>query len=239
MASNLGNTAISTTMRREGTRAVWYTRYIDWTITTPLLLLTLLLATGLPLGDIMTIIFFDLVMIVCGLVGALIESDYKWGFWVFGMLSLFYIAYNLLAPARASARLLGLDWGRTYSHAAGILLFTWSLYPICWALSEGANVMGTTGEMIFYSGFMHISAVNKLNYADLALSSGKYSDPIDSGVAHHHHTGNTAPHAGQTGTTADAPAGYVKRGLGLFGQKEKEEVQPPHELAPVTAGPVV
>ncbi|KAJ9102364.1 hypothetical protein QFC21_002764 [Naganishia friedmannii] len=207
MASNLGNTAISTTMRREGTRAIWYTRYIEWTITTPLLLLTLLLATGLPLGDIMTILFFDLVMIVCGLVAALVESDYKWAFFVFGLLSLFYITYHVLAPARASARLLGLDWGR---------------------------ILDIIAKPVYL--FMHISALNKLNYADLALQSGKYSDPVDSGVAHHHAMGNAAPHAGQTGTTA--VGGFGKRGLGLFGRKEKHEVHEEggvlqHELSPV------
>jgi bacteriorhodopsin len=67
-------------------------------------------------------------MIVCGLVGALIESDYKWSFFVFGLLSLFYIVYHVLVPARASARLLGLDWGRAYARGAGLLLFVWMLY---------------------------------------------------------------------------------------------------------------
>lgn len=148
MASNLGNTPISTTMRREGTRAIWYSRYIDWTITTPLLLLTLLLATGLPLGDITTIIacksryrlfrfrflsilcvlVVNIFMFVCLLIGALIESDYKWGFYVLALAALFYVAYHLMAPARGSARLLGLDWGRTYTRSAGLLVFVWALY---------------------------------------------------------------------------------------------------------------
>lgn len=36
-------------------RSIWYARYIDWTITTPLLLLEVLLATGLPLTEIFTV----------------------------------------------------------------------------------------------------------------------------------------------------------------------------------------
>jgi bacteriorhodopsin len=43
-----------------------------------MLLLELLLATGLPLSDIVTVIFFDEVMIITGLVGALVVSSYKW-----------------------------------------------------------------------------------------------------------------------------------------------------------------
>jgi bacteriorhodopsin len=80
------------------TRQIWYARYIDWTstsesssfedtqlglmfhaVTTPLLLLELLLASGMPLGDIMMTIFMDLLMIITGLIGALVVSDYKWG----------------------------------------------------------------------------------------------------------------------------------------------------------------
>ena len=37
----------------------------------------LLLATGLPLSDIITVVFFDEVMIVTGLVGALVVSSCK------------------------------------------------------------------------------------------------------------------------------------------------------------------
>lgn len=66
--------------------------------------------------------------VVSLLIGALIESDYKWGFYVFALLSLVYIAYHVLSPARASARLLGLDWGRTYTRAAGLLVFVVALY---------------------------------------------------------------------------------------------------------------
>jgi bacteriorhodopsin len=93
MASDLGSTPIDVEfIRNESslytgdtspeTRSIWYARYIDWVITTPMLLLTLLLGTGMPLGDIMITIFFDLVMIVTGLIGALVASQYKWGFYV-------------------------------------------------------------------------------------------------------------------------------------------------------------
>lgn len=68
-----------------------YVRYIDWVITTPLLLLELLLATGLSGSDIFTTVFLDLVMIIAGLVGALVASTYKWGFFVGGTFALFYV----------------------------------------------------------------------------------------------------------------------------------------------------
>jgi bacteriorhodopsin len=48
-------------------------------VTTPLLLMDLLLTAGLPWPTILWTIFLDEVMIITGLVGALVKSRYKWG----------------------------------------------------------------------------------------------------------------------------------------------------------------
>jgi len=70
---------------------VQYVRYIQWFINAPLILLSLLLITGLPLSDLFLTIFMVLVTVVSGLVGALTPTSYKWGFYVFGVLTLFYV----------------------------------------------------------------------------------------------------------------------------------------------------
>lgn len=86
MGSNLGWTPIDVEWLRPvgshlaGTnREVFYVRYIDWFVTTPLLLMDLLLTAGLPWPTIIWTIFLDEVMIITGLVGALVKSRYKWG----------------------------------------------------------------------------------------------------------------------------------------------------------------
>lgn len=103
MASNLGWTPIDVEFRRPKpvvrgiNREIFYVRYVDWYdnlhpfhlltianllkrfITTPLLLLDLLLTAGMPWPTILYTILLDWVMIVCGLVGALVKSSYKWG----------------------------------------------------------------------------------------------------------------------------------------------------------------
>lgn len=68
-----------------------YVRYIQWFITLPLLLLEVLLTTGVFLSDILTTLFMAIVLVISGLVGSLIPSTYKWGFFAFGAVSLFYI----------------------------------------------------------------------------------------------------------------------------------------------------
>ncbi len=66
-------------------------RYIQWFITFPLLLLSVLLTTGLSLSDIVTTLFFADFVVISGLVGALVQSTYKWGYYTFGVAALFYV----------------------------------------------------------------------------------------------------------------------------------------------------
>lgn len=68
-----------------------FVRYIQWFINFPLLLILLLFSTGLSLSDVLTTAFFAWVAVVCGLVGALTPTRYKWGFFIFGVLALCYI----------------------------------------------------------------------------------------------------------------------------------------------------
>jgi bacteriorhodopsin len=90
MGSNLGFTPIAVEFPRSNPkvsgqfREIFYVRYIDWFITTPLLLLDLLLTAGMPWPTILWVILVDEIMIVTGLVGALVVSIYKWGYFTFG-----------------------------------------------------------------------------------------------------------------------------------------------------------
>jgi bacteriorhodopsin len=189
MASNLGSTPIPVEFNGnlQGlTRAIWYVRYIDWVITTPFLLLELVLATGLPLSDIIALIFFDEVMIITGLVGALVASTYKFGYFAFGCAALIYIWVILLGPALKSSATLGPEFRKAYMRSAAYLSFIWMLYPICWGLSDGANVISPDSEMVFYGVLdllakpvftaYHVWQISRLDYTKMQLQSGKFSE---------------------------------------------------------------
>ncbi|BGP45109.1 hypothetical protein JCM10450v2_000926 [Rhodotorula kratochvilovae] len=206
MGSNLGSTAVAVEWIRSGTRgqnwvsagvlrptrSIWYARYIDWTITTPLLLLELVLATGMPLSQIFGLIFFDIVMIITGLLGALTASRYKWGYFTFGCVALLWISYVLLFTARKSAGHLGSDYHRAYTSSAIFLVVLWMIYPIIWGVGEGGNVITPTSEMVAYGvldlfakpvfSFWHVFNISRLDYARLGFSSSKVSDGAHQGL---------------------------------------------------------
>ena len=129
----------------------------------------LLLTTGLPLSYIFFTIFADIVMstspflrqvylrlsllaVETGLIGALVTSRYKWGFFAFGCAAMceyriftsiatclsttavVFVFWVLVGPARKSARALGPDVVKTYTSSALILGVLWFLYPVAWGL---------------------------------------------------------------------------------------------------------
>ncbi|ORY79476.1 hypothetical protein BCR37DRAFT_349732 [Protomyces lactucae-debilis] len=153
MASNLGSVAIAVEFANYSNlpfRQVFYARYIDWFVTTPLLLLDLLLLAGMPWSEIIFTIIMDEIMIVTGLLGALTPSSYKWGYWTFGMFAFFWVAYVLIFTARKRAMALGSDVHRVFLGISIWTAFLWTLYPIAWGLSEGGNVTSSDGEAVFY-----------------------------------------------------------------------------------------
>ncbi|KAI1202711.1 bacteriorhodopsin [Nemania serpens] len=217
MASNLGQLPIlvewvrprSRWVHAAGTRSVFYARYIDWAITTPLLLLELLITAGVPTPTILITILADVFMIVCGLIGALTQTRYKWGFFSFGMAALFFIAYELLFDARRHANVLGGDPKKTF-WACGIwLLLLWFLYPIAWGLSEGGNVIHPDSEFIFY-GILDI--MSKIVFSAILLWGHRKTttrdlgrhirEPDQSAEKHHNGTGEGVATSNISGSTA-------------------------------------
>lgn len=204
MGANLGQVPIQAEFVRSGraqvagagTREIFYVRYIDWAITTPLLLLDLLLTAGVPTHTILVTLLADEIMVVTGLVGALTRTSYKWGYWTFGMVALFFIAYELLWDARRHAVRLG-GVPRTSYYTCGMyLMFIWFLYPIAWGLSEGGNVIHLDSEAIFY-GILDVFA--KPVFGAILLWQHRAIAPTDVGLNFRERSGLGHANAGATG----------------------------------------
>ncbi|KAI9800737.1 MAG: ion channel activity [Piccolia ochrophora] len=185
MASNLGWTPIDVEFQRSNpkvsgvNREIFYVRYVDWVITTPLLLLDLLLTAGLPWPTILFTILLDEVMIITGLVGALVKSSYKWGFFAFGCAAFLAVAWNVTWTARLHAKRLGDDVSRVFLITGVWTIFLWFLYPIAWGVSEGGNVIAPDSEAAFY-GVLDVLA--KPVFGALLLWGHRNIDPARLGL---------------------------------------------------------
>ncbi|KIL87000.1 hypothetical protein FAVG1_09553 [Fusarium avenaceum] len=185
MAANLGWTPIAVEYQRSDHRVagvyreIFYVRYIDWFITTPLLLMDLLLTAGMPWPTVLWVILVDWVMIVTGLVGALVKSSYKWGYFVFGCVALAYIVFQLAWEARIHAYHVGPDVGRTFLTCGSLTAVLWILYPIAWGVCEGGNLISPDSEAIFY-GILDVLA--KPVFGALLLWGHRNIDPARLGL---------------------------------------------------------
>lgn len=150
-----------------------------------MLLAILLLSSAVPLSEIFIAMFAAIIFWVCFLLGALVRSSYKWGYYTFGVASLLFMWYLIARPFTSSAGFLGGNHGKGFRGHSHGLLFVWTLYPIAWGLSEGGNVISPTKEMIFY-GILDLIAkplfllaylrqVSSLDYAAWGFHSGKAS----------------------------------------------------------------
>lgn len=187
MGSDLGQSPIQAEFVRPGraavaaagTREIFWVRYIDWFVTTPLLLTDLLLTAGVPWPTLLITLLADEIMIVTGLVGALTSSSYKWGFWTFGMFAFFFVVYELLIDARRHANALGGAVQSTFMRCGVLTIVLWFLYPIAWGLSEGGNVIHPDSEAVFY-GILDVFA--KPGFGILLLLGHNNIDPAQLGL---------------------------------------------------------
>ncbi|KAH7419633.1 heat shock protein 30 [Cadophora sp. MPI-SDFR-AT-0126] len=193
MASDLGSTPVLTSVQDKGLRQIFYVRYINWFVGwTPLIL-----AVGLVSGVSWATIIFNVALtwiilnstaltllkwVASWLSGALVDTTYKWGFFVFGTFAYFLVSASLLTSGLTTARRLNIT--KSYLSIAGYLVFFWFLYPIAWGVDDGGNVISVTSGFIYigildlftvpFFAFVVLFLTTRLEYRDLNLYFTQY-----------------------------------------------------------------
>lgn len=112
-------------------REVYWARYVDWTLTTPLLLLDLCLLAGLSGADILVAIVADLIMILTGLFAAFAtEGGAKWGYYAIACIAYLTVVYQLAVNGRIVANAKDSKTGTFFAAIGGFTLILWTIYPM-------------------------------------------------------------------------------------------------------------
>lgn len=154
-------------------RDFYFARYIDWAVTTPLLLLGLCLTAlsspfrrwALLLGLLAT----DLYMIVTGLFAGLSPtgSDRKWLWFLISSGAFLFIYLALWGQLRREARKTGELIERGYVTKAGALSALWLIYPLVFLFGdEGLRRIGPEGTAAAYT---ILDVVAKVAYGAASL----------------------------------------------------------------------
>lgn len=134
-------------------RQVFWARYIDWCLTTPLLLLDLSLLAGLSGAHILMAIAADVIMILTGLFAAFGSegSAQKWGWYAIACIAYLVVIWHLAVNGRARAQAKGQKVGSFFVAIAGFTLIVWTAYPIIWGIADGSRRLSVNGEVIAYA----------------------------------------------------------------------------------------
>lgn len=155
-------------------REFYYFRYIDWLITTPLLLLDLaLLALARPgsdLGLIAGLIGLDVVMILTGLAAGSSTSDFGTTVWfIISSAALAGVLYLLWTRLLAAARARSQGVAATFNRLAVLTTVLWVLYPIVFLLgTEGFGGVDQGFEVFLY---LILDVLSKVLFGFLLLSN--------------------------------------------------------------------
>ena len=167
-------------------RIFYFGRYIDWVITTPLLLLDLALL-ALPnwrrnIGLIAGLIVLDVFMILTGLLAGQSTSEFARGFWFVvsaaAMVVPLYLVYTQLF---ASARSQPGSVQGVFRTLALLTIVLWSLYPIVWLLgTEGFSAVSSTVEVFL---FLILDILAKIGFGFLLLTNREALSQAGGGAA--------------------------------------------------------
>jgi len=112
-------------------RQVYWARYVDWSVTTPLLLLDLALLAGLNGASILVAVVADIIMILTGLFGAYGKNDgQKWGWYIWACIAYLVIVYQIAVGGRATAANKDSKTKAFFGAIAGFTFVLWTVYPM-------------------------------------------------------------------------------------------------------------
>lgn len=177
-ASNLGYTSTEVEFHHihasggspANLRQVFYVKYIGWFLAWPFCLVSIEVAThsidlnynssgevynafvGLLTGLLSKILTTEIYVLGL-LIGALINSVYRWGYFTFSVSAQLLAMGLVLVSVIRSFNLTQRSSSSGNTIASGLVFFqliVWMLYPICWGLSEGGNVIQPDSEAVFY-----------------------------------------------------------------------------------------
>ncbi|MBD2465487.1 bacteriorhodopsin [Oscillatoria sp. FACHB-1407] len=149
-----------------------YARYIDWIVTTPLLLLSLSsTAMYFMVKDwtlIASLMATQVVVIASGLVADLSTTDGTRFLWyICGVVAFLVVLWGVWVPLRAKARGQSVELSRHYDKLLIYFTVLWISYPITWLIGpSGLGLVNQTIETLLFCVLPFFSKVG-FSYLDL------------------------------------------------------------------------
>jgi len=133
-------------------REIFWARYVDSSVTTPLILLDLAFLAGLNGADIIVAVVADVIMILTGLFATFGESKLqKWGYYTMGCIAYIVIVWIFAVGGRRAAAAKNAKTAKFFIVIGSYTLILWALYLVVWGLGNGCRILSVDQEIMAYA----------------------------------------------------------------------------------------
>jgi len=145
-------------------------RYIDWLLTTPLLIALLGILANADRSLIATLIGVDVYMIFAGLLGAIADTLFvSLVWWSLGVVAYLVFLYLLFGALSGAADEMPQDVSGMFTTLRNLTVVLWSIYPVIWILGgHGFDVLPLLAEE---GGIVTLDVLSKVVFGYILLSS--------------------------------------------------------------------
>jgi sensory rhodopsin len=182
MAFDVGKVAV-------GDASLFLPRYLDWLVTTPLLVLYLGMLCRPDRRTYAALVGVDVLVIGSGVAAGLLPEPYGYGAYLLGCVAYVGLLYLLLSVLPRQATLHGDRVSAVFTKLRNLTVVLWTIYPAVWILGPlgvgllqvGTEVMVVTYlDLISKVGFVFM-AVNGADALDQLRTDEALADPADAG----------------------------------------------------------
>ena len=155
-------------------RTVFLPRYIDWLLTTPLLLVFLALLARLKRRGLVIVLTANTLMLGFGLGAAVLETNLRYVLFGAGVLSFLPVVYYLFGPMTSRARTAEAE--QLFLALRNLTVALWVIYPLAWLVGPmGAAVTSLTVDIIVIG---YLDLVSKVGFGLIALLNADLIDAV-------------------------------------------------------------
>jgi bacteriorhodopsin len=156
----------------EGVLRIYWMRYVDWLLTTPLLLLDLALLAGTDRDTIYRLVGLDVGMVVVGAVAAVapVGQTVRLALWVVSCAFFIGLLYLLANQLSQQAAMQSGEVAALFSTLRNLVIVLWTAYPIVWILGTESTI-GLLPIGIETAAFMVLDLSAKVGFGFILLRS--------------------------------------------------------------------
>ncbi|WP_244605605.1 bacteriorhodopsin [Halorussus marinus] len=164
-----------------GEGVLYVPRYVDWLVTTPLLVLFLGMLCRPDRRIYTALVGVDVVVIGAGVAAGLLPDPYGLAAYVVGCVAYVGLLYLLVVVLPQQATLHGDRVDAVFTKLRNLTVVLWTLYPVVWILGPlGAGLLQPGTEIMVVT---YLDLISKVGFVAMAVNGADALDQLRTGAA--------------------------------------------------------